>query len=163
MLVLRGGEETVHAEAVPFLGGGPHRFAAVRGHSGGGEDFIAVRAGDLAATYHFVFTGAEPAEATVVIREGTIKVAPGLIGTPDLHLVADSATWVRFARKESPLILALFGWLFLFATTDPFVIVFGLALLAVGAVAFLVWSRQSRRWPFDVPGSQEPQGRQIGD
>src|SRR3954447_17517663 len=49
-----------------------------------------------------------------------------------------------------PLVLALIGWLFLFATTDPFVILFGLALLAAGAVAFLAWSRQSRRWPFEV-------------
>lgn len=49
-----------------------------------------------------------------------------------------------------PLVLALFGWLFLFATTDPFVILFGLALLAAGAVAFLVWSRQTRRWPFEI-------------
>lgn len=47
-----------------------------------------------------------------------------------------------------PLVLALFGWIFLFATTDPFVILFGLALLAAGFVAFLVWSRQSKRWPF---------------
>ena len=49
-----------------------------------------------------------------------------------------------------PLVLALFGWLFLFATTDPFVIGFGLALLAIGGVAFLLWSRQTRRWPFEL-------------
>jgi amino acid transporter len=49
-----------------------------------------------------------------------------------------------------PLVVALFGWLFLFATTDPFVILFGLALLAAGGVAFLVWSKQTRRWPFAV-------------
>ena len=49
-----------------------------------------------------------------------------------------------------PLVLALVGWLFLFATTDPFVILFGLVLLAAGAVAFLFWSRQTRRWPFEV-------------
>ena len=49
-----------------------------------------------------------------------------------------------------PLILALAGWIFLFATTDPFVILFGLVLLALGGVAFLFWSRQTRRWPFAV-------------
>jgi amino acid transporter len=48
-----------------------------------------------------------------------------------------------------PLLLALFGWLFLFATTDPLVILFGLALLAAGGVAFLVWSRSTRHWPFE--------------
>ena len=62
-----------------------------------------------------------------------------------------------------PLVLALFGWLFLFATTDPFVILFGLALLAAGAVAFLLWSRQTRRWPFELawhgPSSERPSGR----
>lgn len=47
-----------------------------------------------------------------------------------------------------PLVLALAGWIFLFATTDPFVILFGLVLLALGGVAFLVWSRRTRRWPF---------------
>lgn len=65
------------------------------------------RAGDLAATYHFTFTGAEPAEATVVIRDGSIHVERGLVGTPDLRLTADSETWVRFARKETPLLLAI--------------------------------------------------------
>jgi amino acid transporter len=49
-----------------------------------------------------------------------------------------------------PLVLALIGWLFLFATTDPFVIAFGLALLAAGGVAFLVWSRRTKLWPFEV-------------
>lgn len=47
-----------------------------------------------------------------------------------------------------PLVLALVGWLFLFATTDPVVILFGLVLLAAGGVVFLLWSRQTRRWPF---------------
>lgn len=47
-----------------------------------------------------------------------------------------------------PLVLALAGWIFLFATTDPFVILFGLVLLALGGVAFLVWSHQTRRWPY---------------
>ncbi len=50
-----------------------------------------------------------------------------------------------------PLVLAFFGWIFLFATTDPFVILFGLALLAVGLAAFLAWSKQTRRWPFEAP------------
>jgi Fe-S-cluster-containing hydrogenase component 2 len=65
------------------------------------------RAGDLAATYHFIFTGDQPAEATVVIRDGTIKVERALVGTPDVRITADSATWVRFARKETPMVLAL--------------------------------------------------------
>ncbi len=50
-----------------------------------------------------------------------------------------------------PLVLALVGWIFLFATTDPMVILFGLALLAAGGVVFLAWSRQTGRWPFAPP------------
>ena len=49
-----------------------------------------------------------------------------------------------------PLIVALFGWTFLFATSNPFVILFGLVLLAAGGVAFLVWSRSTERWPFEA-------------
>ena len=52
-----------------------------------------------------------------------------------------------------PLILALVGWLFLFATSDPFVILFGIGLLALGFVAFLVWSKQTKRWPFEPAGA----------
>jgi basic amino acid/polyamine antiporter, APA family len=44
--------------------------------------------------------------------------------------------------------IALFGWLFIFATTDVRVIAFGLGILALGVVCFLVWSSRLRQWPF---------------
>jgi amino acid transporter len=47
-----------------------------------------------------------------------------------------------------PALVALVGWLFIFATTDPRVITFGLGILALGVVVFLMWSRRSRQWPF---------------
>ncbi|HJQ32060.1 MAG TPA: APC family permease [Pyrinomonadaceae bacterium] len=47
-----------------------------------------------------------------------------------------------------PNLLALVGWIFVFATTDWQVILFGLGTLAAGLVFFLVWSRRTRRWPF---------------
>jgi amino acid transporter len=47
-----------------------------------------------------------------------------------------------------PALVALFGWIFLFATTDPRVIAWGLVSLALGVVAFLLWSSQKRTWPF---------------
>ncbi|HLZ34026.1 MAG TPA: hypothetical protein VKP13_08405 [Nitrospira sp.] len=65
------------------------------------------RAAGLAATYHFTFTGAETSQATVTIRNQTIDVRDGLIGRPQLHITADSLTWLRFVRKESSLIWAL--------------------------------------------------------
>jgi ferredoxin/putative sterol carrier protein len=61
----------------------------------------------LAATYHFTFTGAEPTQATVVIRDKSIRVEDGHVGTPDLSVTADSRTWVGFLRKERSLVWAL--------------------------------------------------------
>lgn len=61
----------------------------------------------LDATYHFTFTGAETAEATVVIRDQQISVIEGFHGEADLHLTADSETWVRFLAKETNLVWGL--------------------------------------------------------
>lgn len=47
-----------------------------------------------------------------------------------------------------PNLLALVGWIFVFATTDWQVILFGLGTLAAGAIIFFVWSWRTRRWPF---------------
>jgi amino acid transporter len=47
-----------------------------------------------------------------------------------------------------PALVALLGWIFVFATTDVRVILFGLGVLALGCVAFLLWSRRTQRWPF---------------
>ncbi len=61
----------------------------------------------LSATYHFTFTGQEEREATVVIRDQTVRVTDGLEAKPDLHVIADSQTWHRFLRKEANLVWAL--------------------------------------------------------
>jgi amino acid transporter len=47
-----------------------------------------------------------------------------------------------------PSLLALAGWIFVFATSEPKVILFGLGTLALGVVFFGVWSWRARRWPF---------------
>jgi basic amino acid/polyamine antiporter, APA family len=49
-----------------------------------------------------------------------------------------------------PALIALFGWIFVFATTQVNVILFGLAVLALGCVAFLLWSWRTKRWPFGL-------------
>ena len=49
-----------------------------------------------------------------------------------------------------PALVALLGWIFVFATTDPRVILFGLGVLALGCLTFLLWSWQTKRWPFVV-------------
>lgn len=61
----------------------------------------------LDAVYHFTFTGEEPAHATVVIEKKLLQVQPGHIGTRNLHVVADSQTWLGFVRKEQTLFWAL--------------------------------------------------------
>ena len=47
-----------------------------------------------------------------------------------------------------PSIIALVGWIFIFATTPWPVIVLGLGMLTLGAGVFLVWSWRSASWPF---------------
>ena len=54
----------------------------------------------LAATYHFTFTGREPAQATVVIRDKTIRVEDGHVGTADLSVRADSEIWMGFGPRR---------------------------------------------------------------
>src|SRR6185369_14825256 len=49
-----------------------------------------------------------------------------------------------------PNLLALLGWIFVFATTDWKIIAFGLGTLVLGFLCFLVWSRQTKQWPFAV-------------
>jgi amino acid transporter len=49
-----------------------------------------------------------------------------------------------------PSLVALLGWIFVFATTPPTVIAFGLGALALGAVCFAAWSWKGRTWPFEA-------------
>jgi ferredoxin-NADP reductase/ferredoxin len=60
----------------------------------------------LDATFHFVFTGAEKREATITIRNRTLDIKDGRIGKPDMHVTADSRTWLGFLAKEKSLALA---------------------------------------------------------
>ena len=61
----------------------------------------------LDATYHFTFTGMEPCQGTVVIKDKTITVSDGLVGTADLRVTADGATWIAFLAKEKSLAAVL--------------------------------------------------------
>jgi amino acid transporter len=54
-----------------------------------------------------------------------------------------------------PNLVALAGWIFIFATTDWPVILFGLGTLALGVLFFFVWSARTRRWPF-APEAHRP-------
>jgi Fe-S-cluster-containing hydrogenase component 2 len=65
------------------------------------------RAKGLSATYHFRFTGAEPAECTVMIRDQTIDVKDGLQGKCDLRVTADARAWLRLLRQEARIVWLL--------------------------------------------------------
>jgi epoxyqueuosine reductase QueG len=58
----------------------------------------------LKATYHFTFSGSEQAEATVIIKDKTIRVTQGHAGDPDVRVQADAKTWLRVLHKESSMI-----------------------------------------------------------
>jgi epoxyqueuosine reductase QueG len=61
----------------------------------------------LNATFHFTFTGDENCTGTAAIRDKALTVQEGLIGVADLHVTADSSTWIRFLSKEASLPWAL--------------------------------------------------------
>lgn len=58
----------------------------------------------LSATYHFSFSGIEKAEATVVIKDKTIKVEQGHVGVSDVSVHADAKTWLRVLHKETSML-----------------------------------------------------------
>ncbi len=65
------------------------------------------RSAGVNATFHFTFTGREQRQATVVIQDQKLSVTEGHIGQPDLHVTADSQTWIGFLRKETTVVWAL--------------------------------------------------------
>jgi len=52
-----------------------------------------------------------------------------------------------------PLVVAFVGWLFIFSTTGADVMLFGLGVLALGVLCFLVWSARLQQWPFTASSS----------
>jgi amino acid transporter len=49
-----------------------------------------------------------------------------------------------------PCVLAFAGWVFLYRSAGVPYMLLGLATMAVGVVAFLLWSRRMRGWPFNA-------------
>src|SRR6516225_6917162 len=61
----------------------------------------------LDATFHFSFQGAEKRDVAITIKNRALKIKDGLIGTPDVHVRADSKTWLGFLAREKGLPAAL--------------------------------------------------------
>jgi amino acid transporter len=55
-----------------------------------------------------------------------------------------------------PNLVALLGWLFVFATADMPMKLLGLGMVALGVFFFLAWSRYTGRWPFAALGAGLP-------
>lgn len=55
----------------------------------------------------------------------------------------DMARPYRMWLYPIPALVAMIGWIFVFATTEVRVIAFGVGVLALGCVAFLVWARNT--------------------
>ena len=55
-----------------------------------------------------------------------------------------------------PSLVALLGWIFIFATTPPAVIAFGLGALLLGVLCFAAWSWRGRTWPFEARVPEVP-------
>lgn len=54
----------------------------------------------LDATFHFTFTGDESLVGAAIIRNKTVEVHEEHVGNPDVHVIADSRTWLDFLAKE---------------------------------------------------------------
>lgn len=65
------------------------------------------QAENLDARYHFTFTGTEETKATIVIRNKTLQVEYGHVGQANIHITADSRTWVKFLGQETGLVWPL--------------------------------------------------------
>lgn len=85
----------------------------IRGFIAFGEHFFQRNnAKGLEATYHFRFTGKEPAEATFQISKQTLQISSGLHGTPSIVVTADSRAFLRVvAGRLNPVVAVLRGQL----------------------------------------------------
>jgi Fe-S-cluster-containing hydrogenase component 2 len=61
----------------------------------------------LDAIYHFTFTGKEEHKATIIIRNKTLQVQDGHVGTPNISILVDSQTWLGILAKQHPILWAL--------------------------------------------------------
>ena len=62
---------------------------------------------DFRATYHFLFTGEQAAEATVVIDDGTLDVQRGLVDQADVTVRVDGQLWLDLLAGRGSMIWAV--------------------------------------------------------
>lgn len=64
----------------------------------------------------------------------------------------------RMPLYPLPVVVTLIGWLFIVGTSRPVHVVAAVAMLALGAIVFLVLARRDARWPFE----QQLSDRRLG-
>jgi amino acid transporter len=81
--------------------------------------------------------------AGIVLIQGCAQVV-GLV----LLRARERQAPFRVPLYPLPLIVAFSGWAFLFISSGPQAMIFGIVTLAIGALVFLLWARRIRGWPF---------------
>ena len=122
-------------------------------------------------TFFKVFARVHPSEHFPHVSLVVIGVIAMICSTLTLGMVIDALlttrilvqfigqigalVWLRRTRPDMPrpfrvwlyplpAFIALAGWIFLLGTSEPVVILFGLATLALGVVVYFVWARRTR-------------------
>jgi amino acid transporter len=84
----------------------------------------------------------------LIVTRILVQFVGQVVGVVLLRRRADIPKPFRMWLYPVPALVALSGWIFVFATTEIRVVAFGLGVLALGCLAFLVWSWRTDRWPF---------------
>ena len=92
---------------VKFVHNGAHPSSAAKFFENLPILFQRGQSKDLNSIFHLSFTGNENVDGTIVIRDRTIQVSPGLTGTPDLSITADAATWLEVLAGDASFVAAL--------------------------------------------------------
>lgn len=94
-------------KTVKHVGAGPFVSSIRSFLSGMSLVFQREQSAGLDVTYHFTFTGKEACKATVIIRDKTLQVEDGHVGTANLLITADSQTWIGFLARQKNIAWAL--------------------------------------------------------
>ncbi|OLD86832.1 MAG: hypothetical protein AUG85_09010 [Gemmatimonadetes bacterium 13_1_20CM_4_66_11] len=125
-------------------------FTAIRLHPSQGFPYVSlVVLGVIAILAGFVSLG------TVIDALITMRILVqfiGQIGAVTLlrRRAPDMPRPYRMWLYPLPSLVALLGWIFIFATTPTTVIAFGLGALLLGVLCFAAWSWRGRTWPFEA-------------
>ncbi len=58
------------------------------------------QADGLDATYHFTFTGEEATQQTFVVKDKTLSIEEGLVGTADIEIEIDGEDWIDLLNQR---------------------------------------------------------------